>query len=183
MYICAYEEKDPTKLRTKKLCFKLTSMARLSLFLSFLFITALISSVNGRVLNSLSADKSILLSDGSQEGSSYEILTLDPPNRLSKNACVHVYGFLPCADNVAGYVFQVFSFGCLLIIGENFLSEGRTKLFVIFEVGFYGGIVFPLLTMFTRIALILCKKKSFSSLAFIIIIFDYDVRLSLCFGV
>ncbi|XP_033134711.1 sodium/calcium exchanger NCL isoform X2 [Brassica rapa] len=130
-------------------------MARLSLFLSFLFITALISSVNGRVLNSLSADKSILLSDGSQEGSSYEILTLDPPNRLSKNACVHVYGFLPCADNVAGYVFQVFSFGCLLIIGENFLSEGRTKLFVIFEVGFYGGIVFPLLTMFTRIALIL----------------------------
>nr|VDC61635.1 unnamed protein product [Brassica rapa] len=130
-------------------------MARLSLFLSFLFITALISSVNGRVLNSLSADKSILVSDGSQEGSSYEILTLDPPNRLSKNACVHVYGFLPCADNVAGYVFQVFSFGCLLIIGENFLSEGRTKLFVIFEVGFYGGIVFPLLTMFTRIALIL----------------------------
>ncbi|CAF2044970.1 unnamed protein product [Brassica napus] len=130
-------------------------MARLSLFLSFLFITALISSVNGRVLNSLSADKSILLSDGSQEGSSYEILTLDPPNRLSKNACVHVYGFLPCADNVAGYVFQVFFFGCLLIIGENFLSEGRTKLFVIFEVGFYGGIVFPLLTMFTRIALIL----------------------------
>ncbi|WZZ59212.1 hypothetical protein YC2023_059319 [Brassica napus] len=130
-------------------------MARLSLFLSFLSVIALISSVNGRVLNSLSADKSILVSDGSQEESSYEILTLDPPNRLSKNACVHVYGFLPCADNVAGYVFQVFSFGCLLIIGENFLSEGRTKLFVIFEVGFYGGIVFPLLTMFTRIALIL----------------------------
>ncbi|KAF3610225.1 hypothetical protein DY000_02047295 [Brassica cretica] len=130
-------------------------MARLSLFLSFLSVIALISSVNGRVLNSLSADKSILVSDGSQEESSYEIRTLDPPNRLSKNACVHVYGFLPCADNVAGYVFQVFSFGCLLIIGENFLSEGRTKLFVIFEVGFYGGIVFPLLTMFTRIALIL----------------------------
>ncbi|CAF2376968.1 unnamed protein product [Brassica napus] len=57
-------------------------MARLSLFLSFLSVIALISSVNGRVLNSLSADKSILVSDGSQEESSYEILTLDPLNRL-----------------------------------------------------------------------------------------------------
>ncbi|KAL0795707.1 hypothetical protein Bca101_067084 [Brassica carinata] len=130
-------------------------MARLALFLSFLSIIALISAVNCRVLISLSEEKSILVSDGSQEGSSSEFLTLNLQNRVSKNACVHVYGFLPCADNVAGYVFQVFSFGCLLIIGENFLSEGRTKLFVIFEVGFYGGIVFPLLTMFTRIALIL----------------------------
>lgn len=134
-------------------------MARLTLFLSFLSILALISAVNCRVISSLSEEKSILVSDGSQEGSSYEFLTLNPQDRVSNNACVHVYGFLPCADNVAGYVFQVFSFGCLLIIGENFLSEGRTKLFVIFEVGFYGGIVFPLLTMFTRIALILCKKE------------------------
>ncbi|CAH8353520.1 unnamed protein product [Eruca vesicaria subsp. sativa] len=131
-------------------------MARVFLFLSFLsIIIAFISSVNCRVLSSFSDEKSILVSDGAQEGSSYDVLTLDPPNRVSKNACVHVYGFLPCADNVGGYVFQVFSFGCLLLIGENFLSEGRTKLFVIFEVGFYGGIVFPLLTMFTRIALIL----------------------------
>ncbi|KAF8056204.1 hypothetical protein N665_1275s0015 [Sinapis alba] len=130
-------------------------MARLTLFLSFLSIIALISAVNCRVLNSFSEDKSILISYGDQDRSSYEFLTLNPQNRVSKNACVHVYGFLPCADSVAGYVFQVFSFGCLLIIGENFLSEGRTKLFVIFEVGFYGGIVFPLLTMFTRIALIL----------------------------
>ncbi|CAH8358632.1 unnamed protein product [Eruca vesicaria subsp. sativa] len=130
-------------------------MARLTLFLSFFSIIYLISAVNCRVLSSFSEKKSIFASDGTQDGSSYEYLTLDPPNHVSKNACVHVYGFLPCADNVAGYVFQVFSFGCLLIIGENFLSEGRTKLFVIFEVGFYGGIVFPLLTMFTRIALIL----------------------------
>ncbi|XP_018470523.2 sodium/calcium exchanger NCL isoform X2 [Raphanus sativus] len=130
-------------------------MARLALFLSFLSIIALISTVECRFVSSFSEEESVLVSDGAKEGSSYEILSLDPPNRVSKNACVHVYGFLPCADNFGGYVFQVFSFCCLLIIGENFLSEGRTKLFVIFEVGFYGGIVFPLLTMFTRIALIL----------------------------
>ncbi|XP_019094907.1 PREDICTED: uncharacterized protein LOC104757228 [Camelina sativa] len=129
-------------------------MARLALFLTFLSLT-LTSGVNCRVLSSSSEKNLTLVSDGVQDGSSYEFLSLDPPNRVSKNACIHVYGFLPCADNVGGYVFQVFSFGCLLMIGEYFLSEGRSKLFLIFEVGFYGGIIFPLLRMFPRIALIL----------------------------
>nr|BAF00582.1 hypothetical protein [Arabidopsis thaliana] len=130
-------------------------MARLTLFLSFLSL-ALVSVVNCRVLSSVSEDNnsSILVSDGVQDRSSNDFLSLNPPN-LSESACVHVYGFLPCADNIEGYVFQVFSFGCLLIIGEYFLSKGRSKLFVIFEVGFFGGIIFPLLTMFPRIALIL----------------------------
>ncbi|XP_023646031.1 sodium/calcium exchanger NCL isoform X2 [Capsella rubella] len=132
-------------------------MARLALFLCFLPLLALISGVNCRALSSVSEDNnnSILVSDGVQDRSSNEFLSLDPPNLVSDNACVHVYGFLPCADNMKGYIFQVFSFGCLLIIGEYFLSKGRSKLFVIFEVGFFGGIIFPLLTMFPRIALIL----------------------------
>ncbi|VVA92915.1 unnamed protein product [Arabis nemorensis] len=129
-------------------------MARLALFLSFLTL-ALISVVNCRVLTSVTDENPILVSDGVQDGSEYENLSLDPKNRISENACVHAYGFLPCADNVKGYVFQVFSFGCLLIIGEYFLSKGRSKLFVIFEVGLYGGIIFPLLVMFPRIVLIL----------------------------
>ncbi|ESQ33974.1 hypothetical protein EUTSA_v10009350mg [Eutrema salsugineum] len=125
-------------------------MARLALFLSVLSLS-LTSCVNCRVLNSVTEKIAILVSDGFQDGSEHEFLSLDLPNRVSKNACIHVYGFLPCADNVAGYVFQVFSFGVLLMIGEYFLSEGRSKLFVIFEVGFYGGIVFPLLRIFPRI--------------------------------
>ncbi|KFK44728.1 hypothetical protein AALP_AA1G295100 [Arabis alpina] len=36
-----------------------------------------------------------------------------------------------------------------------FMPMGRSKLFVIFEVGLYGGIIFPLLVMFPRIVLIL----------------------------
>ncbi|XP_019097647.1 PREDICTED: uncharacterized protein LOC104776935 [Camelina sativa] len=131
-------------------------MARLALLLSFLPLLALISGVNCRVISSVSKDNnSILVSDGIKDGSSNEFLSLDPPNLTSEKACVHVYGFLPCADNIEGYVFQVFSFGCLLIIGEYFLSKGRSKLFVIFEVGFFGAIIFPLLVMFPRITLIL----------------------------
>lgn len=129
----------------------------LTLFSFFLSLALIISSVSSRVLSPIPLNNSILISDGLHGSPDYEFLTLDPPRNVSKAACQHVYGFLPCADNIGGYVFQIFSFGCLLIIGDYFLSEGRSKLFVIFEVGFYGGIVFPLLTMFPRIALMLCK--------------------------
>ncbi|CAN8316068.1 unnamed protein product [Cochlearia groenlandica] len=128
----------------------------------FLSIALIICGVTSRVLtHDISLNNSILISDGIQEPLDYKFLTLDPPNKVSEAAsCLHVYGFLPCADNAEGYFFQVFSFGCLLIIGDYFLSEGRSKLFVIFEVGFYGGIVFPLLTMFPRIALMLSPGLS-----------------------
>ncbi|KFK44727.1 hypothetical protein AALP_AA1G295000 [Arabis alpina] len=129
-------------------------MARLALFLSFLSL-ALTSGVHCRVLSSVSEQNPILVSDGVQDGPEHGFISLDPPNRVSKDACIHVYGFLPCADNVGGYLFQLVSFGTLLMIGEYFLSEGRSKLFLIFEVGFYGGVVFPLLRMFPRIVLIL----------------------------
>ncbi|KFK23895.1 hypothetical protein AALP_AAs69390U000300 [Arabis alpina] len=138
-------------------------MASLTLFFSFLSLALFISSVSSRGLSHAPLNTSILISDGFHGASDYEFLTLSPPKNLSGTACVHVYGFLPCSDNVRGYVFQVFSFGCLLIIGDYFLSEGRSKLFVIFEVGFYGGIVFPLLTMFPRIALMLSTGLSLSS--------------------
>nr|AAB67620.1 unknown protein [Arabidopsis thaliana] len=126
-----------------------------TLFFFFLSLTLFISGVSSRVLSPVPLDNSSLISDGVHGASDYKYLTLDPPKNVSKAACIHVYGFLPCADNIGGYVFQVFSFGCLLIIGDYFLSQGRSKLFVIFEVGFYGGIVFPLLTMFPRIALMI----------------------------
>ncbi|VVA90967.1 unnamed protein product [Arabis nemorensis] len=128
---------------------------QLNLFFFFLSLVLIISGVSSRVLSPLPLNNSTLISDGLNDALDYKFLTLDPPKNVSKAACTHVYGFLPCADNVGGYVFQVFSFGCLLIIGDYFLSEGRSKLFLIFEVGFYGGIVFPLLTMFPRIALML----------------------------
>uniref|UniRef100_A0A1J3HYI9 Putative calcium-binding protein CML34 n=1 Tax=Noccaea caerulescens TaxID=107243 RepID=A0A1J3HYI9_NOCCA len=132
-----------------------------TLFFLFLSLALIISGVSSRVLSSIPLNNSILISDGVvHDALDYNFLTLDPPKNVPKAACDHVYGFLPCADNIGGYVFQVFSFGCLLIIGDYFMSEGRSKLFVIFEVGFYGGIVFPLLTMFPRIVLMLSPGLS-----------------------
>lgn len=81
-----------------------------------------------------------------------KILSLEPPKinvPLTREACVHhLYGFLPCAENV----------------GDYFLSKGRAEeveLLDIFEVGLYGSIIFPLLKIFPIIALMLGKSHSF----------------------
>ena len=135
-------------------------MANLTLFFSFLSLSLIISLASSRVLSPLPLNTSILVSDGVHDVSDYKFLTLDPPKILSGTECEHVYGFLPCANNVGGYVFQVLTFGCLLIVGDYFLSVGRSQLFLTFDVGFYGGIIFPLLTMFPRIVLMLGKDPS-----------------------
>ncbi|CAH8365629.1 unnamed protein product [Eruca vesicaria subsp. sativa] len=138
-------------------------MASLTFFFSFLSLSLIISGANSRVLSPLPLNNSILVSDGVHDVSDYKFLTLDPPKTLSGTECEHVYGFLPCANSVGGYAFQVLTFGCLLIVGDYFLFIGRSKLFLIFEVGFYGGIIFPLLTMFPRIVLMLSNGLSLSS--------------------
>lgn len=147
-------------------------MAGLTLFFSFLSLSLIISGARSRVLSPLPLNNSILISDGVHDVSDYKFLTLDPTKTLSGTECEHVYGFLPCANNVGGYVFQVLTFGCLLIVGDYFLSVGRSQLFLIFDVGFYGGIIFPLLTMFPRIVLMLGKdprlttKKSLKNIVY-----------------
>ncbi|KAF2603870.1 hypothetical protein F2Q70_00028331 [Brassica cretica] len=138
-------------------------MAGLTLFFSFLSLSLIISGARSRVLSPLPLNNSILISDGVHDVSDYKFLSLDPTKTLSGTECEHVYGFLPCANNVGGYVFQVLTFGCLLIVGDYFLSVGRSQLFLIFDVGFYGGIIFPLLTMFPRIVLMLANGLSLGS--------------------
>ncbi|CAF2289855.1 unnamed protein product [Brassica napus] len=138
-------------------------MANLTLFFSFLSLSLIISVASSRVLSPLPLNNSVLISDGVHDVSDYKFLTLDPPKTLSGTECEHVYGFLPCANNVGGYVFQVLTFGCLLIVGDYFLSVGRSQLFLTFDVGFYGGIIFPLLTMFPRLVLMLANGLSLGS--------------------
>ncbi|KAL1208456.1 Sodium/calcium exchanger NCL [Cardamine amara subsp. amara] len=139
-------------------------MAQLVLFLTSFFLA--IVGLNCRVLGPAVSENNLILlvSDGFEN--QQEILNLEPhkiKRTLTREACVHLYGFLPCADNVIGYAFQVFSFGSLLIVGDYFLSKGRSKLLDIFEVGLYGGgIIFPPLKIFPLIALTLVTSLSTS---------------------
>ncbi|XP_023632908.1 sodium/calcium exchanger NCL2 [Capsella rubella] len=139
-------------------------MAQLVLFLTSLFLASIIG-LNCRVLVPAESEKNPILMVSYGFDNQQEIISLEPPKineSLTREACVHLYGFLPCAENVIGYAFQVFSFGSLLIVGDYFLSKGRAELLDIFEVGLYGGIIFPLLKIFPIIALTLVTGLSTS---------------------
>ncbi|KAL6546537.1 hypothetical protein OROMI_022258 [Orobanche minor] len=61
------------------------------------------------------------------------------------NACDHQYGFLPCAENAGGYIFQIMVYQSLLIFGEKQIGRGSKVLFNIIGAGKFGGIIFRIL--------------------------------------
>ncbi|KAL2494776.1 Calcium-binding EF-hand family protein [Forsythia ovata] len=63
----------------------------------------------------------------------------------SSNTCQHQYGFLPCAENAGGYIFQIVIYQGLLIFGEKQLSTGTKVLFNIFGTNKIVGIIFRIL--------------------------------------
>ncbi|CAN8313541.1 unnamed protein product [Cochlearia groenlandica] len=137
-------------------------MARLVPFFTSSLFLATIIGLNCRVFDPPFSDNNpiLMISDGFNNREEFTIL--EQPKTLTNDVCDHVYGFLPCADNLVGYAFQVFSFGSLLLVGEYFLSKGRSKLLDIFGVGLYGALIFPLLQIFPIIALILVTALSTS---------------------
>ncbi|KAK4485287.1 hypothetical protein RD792_007920 [Penstemon davidsonii] len=61
------------------------------------------------------------------------------------NTCNHQYGFLPCAENAGGYMFQILVYQGLLIYGEKQIGKGSKVLFNIIGAGKFGGIIFRIL--------------------------------------
>ncbi|KAL2519109.1 sodium/calcium exchanger family protein/calcium-binding EF hand family protein [Abeliophyllum distichum] len=65
---------------------------------------------------------------------------------LSASTCQHTYGFLPCAENAGGYIFQILVYQGLLIFAEWQVSRGSKVLFNIFGNRNFVGIIFRILT-------------------------------------
>ncbi|KAH6790323.1 hypothetical protein C2S51_005329 [Perilla frutescens var. frutescens] len=63
---------------------------------------------------------------------------------LSVSSCRHQYGFLPCAENGAGYLFMIVVYQVLLIVGDMLIGSGSEVLFYITGAEF-GGILFRIL--------------------------------------
>ncbi|KAG9158594.1 hypothetical protein Leryth_022351 [Lithospermum erythrorhizon] len=63
----------------------------------------------------------------------------------SRSTCDHAYGFIPCADNVGGYIFQIVLFQYLLFIGSKLVRDGSKKLFTMLGTGIFGASIFGLL--------------------------------------
>lgn len=112
--------------------------------LTFTVLVSFISSVHGRILRSNASTD--LISDGIDRVDSESPALTTNGYLLSESTCQHTYGFLPCAENAGGYIFQIFIYQGLLIFGEKLLGEGSKVLFNIFSNSKIVGIIFRILT-------------------------------------
>ncbi|KAL0442688.1 UNVERIFIED_CONTAM: Sodium/calcium exchanger NCL1 [Sesamum latifolium] len=110
----------------------------------------LISIVQARILtlrlNSFDDDQ--LISDGVDhhfENQSSSPVNVYSSARSIPSTCNHQYGFLPCAENAAGYIFQILVYQGLLMFGERQIGRGSQVLFHIIGAGKIGGIIFRIL--------------------------------------
>ncbi|XP_075513691.1 sodium/calcium exchanger NCL-like [Primulina tabacum] len=117
-----------------------------ALAVNIMLLILLSSIVQGRIIKLKSSND--LISDGVSDvgynQSSYIIISSadsSPPN----SGCIHQYGFLPCAENAAGFIFQIMVYQSLLIFGEKQLGKGSKVLFHILGTGKFGGIIFRIL--------------------------------------
>ncbi|KAL2244396.1 UNVERIFIED_CONTAM: Sodium/calcium exchanger NCL1 [Sesamum indicum] len=118
--------------------------------LRMILLLFLISIVQARILtlklNSFDDDE--LISDGvdhrfeNQSSSSVSVYSSAPS---IPSTCNHQYGFLPCAENAAGYIFQILVYQGLLTFGERQIGRGSQVLFHIIGAGKIGGIIFRIL--------------------------------------
>ncbi|CAI9783709.1 unnamed protein product [Fraxinus pennsylvanica] len=128
--------------------------------LRFFVLILLISFVHCRILRLNSSDD--LISDGIDRVDNESPILTANVSVSSTNTCNHQYGFLPCAENAGGYIFQILIYQGLLMFGEKELSTGSRVLFNILGASNIVGIIFRILVGLPAI-LIMIVSGVFSS--------------------
>ncbi|XP_052200791.1 sodium/calcium exchanger NCL2-like [Diospyros lotus] len=116
--------------------------------LFLLLLLLLLSKAQGRFLRL--DNSSELVSDGVNQAAGLQspFLSLNRLFLSSRNeGCELYYGFLPCAENIGGYLFQIAVYEYLLATGEKFLTKGSKQLFNIIGTGFFGDVFEILMVM------------------------------------
>ncbi|XP_073273858.1 sodium/calcium exchanger NCL-like [Primulina huaijiensis] len=120
-------------------------LAMAALALNVIVLIFFSSIVQGRIIQLSSSND--LISDGVSDvenyPSSYIVSSTD--SSPGHGGCSHAYGFLPCAENAGGFIFQIIVYQGLLIYGERQLGKGSKVLFHILGTGKFGGIIFRIL--------------------------------------
>lgn len=111
--------------------------------LRFLVLIFFISFVQCRMLRLNSSDD--LISDGIDHLDKQSSFHSANVSIASAKTCQHQYGFLPCAENAGGYIFEIVIYQGLLSFGEKQLSTGTKFLFNILGTGRTVGIIFRFL--------------------------------------
>ncbi|KAL2494777.1 sodium/calcium exchanger family protein/calcium-binding EF hand family protein [Forsythia ovata] len=114
------------------------------LALRFLVLILFIGFVQCRILRLNSSDD-LLISDGIDLVDNQSPILTANVSIASKNTCDHQYGFLPCAENAGGYIFQILIYQGLLMFGEKVMSTGSRVLFNILGTSNIVGIIFRIL--------------------------------------
>lgn len=102
-----------------------------------------------------------LVSDGKNEESISSFLHLKGMDS-SEGQCEHMYGFLPCSENLLGHLFLILVYEYLLFHGESYLLYGGGRIFEILGTGYFGASVFPVIAQLPE-PLILLVSGLFSS--------------------
>lgn len=130
--------------------------------LPYLFLfTLVLVGVESRALEQKFSD--LLISDGHDHvtQSSTSILTLhnlslpSSSSLRSSDACLHVYGFFPCADNIGGYIFQMIVYQYMLMLGEKLLTRGSNNIFNILGTGIFGASLFRVLMVLPGLVMVI----------------------------
>ncbi|CAA3027860.1 Hypothetical predicted protein [Olea europaea subsp. europaea] len=103
----------------------------LTRIIASLVIMLLMSTVHGRILSLNSSDD--LISGGIDGVDDQSVALTANDVLMSASTCHHTYGFLPCAENAGGYIFQILVYQGLLIFGEMQLGTGSKNFFNILE--------------------------------------------------
>ncbi|CAA2977590.1 sodium calcium exchanger NCL-like [Olea europaea subsp. europaea] len=106
-------------------------LTRIIASLIIMLLMSFISTVHGRILSLNSSDD--LISDGIDHVDDQSVALTANDVLVSASTCHHTYGFLPCAENAGGYIFQILVYQGLLIFGEMQLGTGSKNLFNILE--------------------------------------------------
>ncbi|CAA2954895.1 Calmodulin and related s (EF-Hand superfamily) [Olea europaea subsp. europaea] len=128
--------------------------------LRFLVLILFISFVQCRILRLNSSDD--LMSDGIDNVDDKSPILTANVSISSAHTCEHQYGFLPCAENAGGYIFQILIYQGILMFGEKELSTGSRVLFNILGASNIVGIIFRILVGLPAI-LIMIVSGVFSS--------------------
>ncbi|KAL2475254.1 Calcium-binding EF-hand family protein [Abeliophyllum distichum] len=113
-----------------------------------------ISFVQCRTLRLNSSDD--LISDGIDNVYNQYLVLSANVSIASANTCQHPYGFLPCAENAGGYIFQIVIYQGLLIFGEKQLGTGTVVLFNIFGTNKFVGVIVRILMGLPAILMMIC---------------------------
>lgn len=82
--------------------------------------------------------------------------------RSSSDACLHVYGFFPCADNIGGYIFQMIVYQYMLMLGEKLLTRGSNNIFNILGTGIFGASLFRVLMVLPGLVMVIGTYFTFA---------------------